>query len=297
MKLKQGDQVFLVAPGGFIKNRSIVDKTVKLLKKWGLHAKTGKHIFKRQGAFAGSDNERLEDLQTALDDPQTKMIWALRGGYGTNRILDSLEFSGFKKNPKIIAGFSDITLLHNKIQKEGFPSWHTLMPVNLDEQIDEEVLKQTYNAFFGKPLHYKFDISPYNKGNFTKIKAPVTGGNLAILYSTLGTPWEVDTRNKILMIEDVGEQLYQIDRMIISMKKAGKFDKLKALLVGQFTSIPENQTSFEQNIEEIILQHTGGENFPVIFNFPVGHIPGNYPVILGKDAVISAENNQLSFSQ
>jgi len=297
MKLKKGDQVFLVAPGGLINNSSIVDQAENLLKKWGLKIKKGNHILKHKGHFAGSDEERAEDLQNALDDPNTKLIWALRGGYGTNRILDRLDFSVFLQNPKMIAGFSDITLLHNNIQKIGFPSWHTFMPINLSSEIDEKVIEQTKNAFFGKKIEYDFPYSSYNKNVKKEVSAPITGGNLAILYSTLGTPWELDTKNKILLIEDIGEALYQIDRMMISMKKAGKLKSLKALVVGQFTDIPQNSPSFDQNYQEIILEHTKAYDYPVYFNFPVGHIQNNYPVILGQKTNIKNKNNKFTFSQ
>ena len=297
MKLKKGDQVYLVAPGGLINNPNIVDKAEELLDHWGLKVKKGKHILKHKGHFAGSDQERAEDLQNALDDRNTKLIWALRGGYGTNRILDRVDFTGFKKNPKMIAGFSDITLLHNKIQNLGFPSWHTFMPVNLSSAIEPNVIEQTKNAFFGKKLEYKFPSSSYNKNPKEEIIAPITGGNLAILYSTLGTPWEVDTKDKILMIEDIGEALYQIDRMMISMEKAGKLSQLKALLVGQFTDIPQNTPSFDQNYQEIILEHTKNYDYPVYFDFPAGHIQNNFPVILGQRASIKNKNNKFTFSQ
>jgi muramoyltetrapeptide carboxypeptidase len=297
MKLQEGDQVFLVAPGSYIKDSSVINEAEKLLRNWNLKIKKGKYIYHKNGHFAGSDKERLEDLQEALNDQQTKLIWAIRGGYGTNRILDQLDFSLFKKNPKILAGFSDITLLHNKIQNLGYPSWHTFMPVNLTENIDPKVINQTYNSFFGKKVSYSFPISSYNTPFNNEIEGIVTGGNLAILYSTLGTPWEVETNDKILMIEDVGEPLYQIDRMMISLKKAEKLAPLKALLVGGFTSIPENDPPFGRNYQEIILEHASEYDFPIIFNFPVGHIKNNYPVILGKKAIVKPGTEKISFIQ
>jgi len=297
MKVKKGDFVYLVAPGGFIKDPSIIHEAEKLLGKWGLKVKKGKHILKKEGHFSGSDKERTEDLQEALNDQETKLIWALRGGYGTNHIVDQLDFTLFKKYPKIIAGFSDITLLHNKIQNLGFPSWHTFMPVNLSLPMDEEVIEQTGNAFFGDPFSYSFPVSTYNRNTKDEMAGIITGGNLSLLYSSLGTPWDINTKDKLLLIEDVGEHLYQIDRMIISMKKAGKFNQLKGLIVGQFTEIPENNPSFNKNYQNIILEHTKEFNFPVIFDFPVGHIQNNYPVIVGKNTLIRKNNNKFTFSQ
>ncbi len=297
MRIKKGDKVFLTAPGGYIKDASIIDKAMELLDSWGLKVEKGKHILKQQGHFSGKDEERASDLQYALDNPEIKLIWALRGGYGTNRILDRLRFDEFIKNPKIIAGFSDITLLHNMIQNLGFPAWHTFMPVNLSAPISKEVIEQTRKAFFGEEVSYYFPLSPYNKNAKKSVKGIITGGNLALLYSTLGTTWEVDTKNKILFIEDVGEQLYQIDRMMISMKKAGKLKHLKALLVGQFTDIPANNPAFHLNVEEIIREHTQEFDFPVFFDFPAGHIQNNYPIILGKEAMIENKNAFHSFTQ
>ncbi len=297
MKLQKGDTVYLTAPGGYIKDASIIEKATQLLEKWGLRVEKGKHIQNRQGHFAGTDEQRTSDLQQALDNSEIKMIWALRGGYGTNRILDRLNFGKFMENTKIIAGFSDITLLHNKIQNLGFPSWHTFMPVNLTKPIPEEVIEQTRKSLFGEKTTFTFPTAASNKNDFNDLEATVTGGNLAILYSTLGTPWEVDTQNKMLLIEDVGEQLYQIDRMIISLKKAGKLDNLKALLVGQFTDIPENDPAFHLSLQEIINEHTKEYNYPVIFDFPVGHVQKNFPVILGEKAILRNKNHKISFLQ
>ncbi len=297
MKIKKADQVYLVAPGGFIKDSSVIEKAEELLQKWGLKTKKGKNILKREGRFAGTDKERLEDLQEVINDEQTKLIWALRGGYGTNRILDQLDFSPLKRSPKIIAGFSDITLIHNKMQNLGFPAWHTFMPVNLSSPIDKEVVNQTKNAFFGKPVEYHFPRSSYTKFDKSQIEGIVTGGNLAILYSALGTSWDIDTTDKILMIEDVGEALYQIDRMIISLKKAGKFDGIKALLVGQFTQIPKNDPAFGQTYQEIIQEHTKDFDFPIIFDFPSGHIQENYPIIFGKKALLKNNRHKITFLQ
>ena len=296
MKLKKGDTVALVAPAGIIKDTGIIDQAEHLLAEWGLKTVVGRHVSNRKEVFAGTDTERLQDLQEALDSPEVKLIWALRGGYGTNRIIDRLDFAKFKQNPKLIAGYSDITILHNKLHNLGYPSIHSIMPVNLNEKISEKILELTRKAFFGEPLHFSFDFSMENT-NFQSVEAVVIGGNLAILYSLLGTNLDVDTTGKILLIEDIGEKLYQIDRMIISMKKAGKFEGIKALLVGQFTDIPQETPGFDRDYRQLIKEHLAEYDFPVIFDVPVGHITENYPLILGKNLLIKNKENTIELIQ
>ena len=296
MQLHNNDLVALVSPAGYLADKDIVSQAQALLKKWGLRSYIGNNALKQHGHFAGTDLQRLEDLQEAMNNPEVKMIWALRGGYGSIRIVDDLDFANFKKHPKIFTGFSDITILHNRIQQVGFESLHAFMPVQLKEKISRKVIRQTKNAWFGRKLNYSFPKSKFTT-NFSEVEAVVTGGNLANLYSVLGTPLDLDMQEKILFIEEVGEQLYQIDRMIIAMKKAGKFNGLKALLVGQFTGIPENQPGFGQSFQEIILEHTAGYDFPVIFDAPVGHITNNYPLMLGRKLSLQATGQQIILSQ
>ncbi len=296
MELKKGDLVALIAPAGQLSDKSVVFDAQNLLEQWGLKAIIGKNALQKQGYFAGTDEQRLYDLQMALDTPEIKMIWALRGGYGTNRIIDKLDFSEFKKHPKIVAGYSDITVLHSKLNQINIPSYHIFMPVNIKENIDKNVIELTRKAIFGENFSYHFQASNYNK-NIKKIIGIPVGGNLAILYSMLGTDLDIDTNNKILFIEDVGEQLYQIDRMIISLKKAGKLDNLKALMVGQFTQIPENEPYFGKNYQEIILEHTKSFDYPIIFDVPTGHITNNYPIIFGKEILIQKDKDDIIISQ
>ncbi len=296
MFLQKNDKVALISPAGPITNRQPVTDAENLLNKWHLQAELGKNALKSQGHFAGSDAERLADLQKALDNPKLKAIWALRGGYGSIRIVDELNFSKFLSRPKLLIGFSDITILHCKLQQLNIPSLHAFMPVQLKDAISEEVLIQTKNAFFGKAFHYSFKPSAYNKLP-QNIEGKIVGGNLANIYSLEGTPINLDTQNKILFIEDVGESLYQIDRMMISLKKAGKLMGLKALVVGQFTDIPDNKPYFGKTYQEIILEHTASYSYPIFFNAPIGHIPNNYPLLLGATLQIEYFANKIVFTQ
>ena len=295
MNLQQNDLVALVSPAGYLSDKLVVDQAIGLLNKWGLRSYVAANALKQFGHFAGTDHERLSDLQAAMDNPEVKMIWALRGGYGSIRIVDQLDFTRFKKQPKLLAGFSDITILHRKFQQEGFESLHALMPVQLKNKISEDVIIQTKKALFDNQVAYRFETNNFTS-DFFEITGQVIGGNLANLYSLLGTNLDFDTRNKILFIEDIGEQLYQIDRMMIALKKAGKLKHLKALVVGQFTDIPDNEPPFGKTLEEIILEHTPS-HIPVIFNAPIGHITDNYPLFLGKKLSITKHNDTIYLKQ
>ena len=295
MYLQNNDLVALVSPAGYLSDQQIVNQTQKLLEKWGLRSYVAPNALKQSGHFAGTDQQRLSDLQAAMNNPEVKMIWALRGGYGSIRIVNQLDFTLFKQNPKLLVGFSDITVLHQKFQQEGFESLHALMPVQLKNKIPKEVIKQTKKAMFENRTSYSFDTNSFTT-DFTEVSGKVIGGNLANLHSLLGTNLDFDTAGKILFIEDVGEQLYNIDRMIIGLKNAGKFDNLKALLVGQFTDIPENKPAFGKTVEEIVLEHIN-PGIPVIFNAPIGHITANYPLIFGKNLTITKQNNTIHLAQ
>ena len=295
MQLQNNDLVALVSPAGYLSDKQAVEQAQSILKKWGLRSYMTPNALKQSGHFAGTDQQRLSDLQYAMDNPEVKMIWALRGGYGSIRIVDQLDFNLIKKYPKLLVGFSDISILHLKFQQEGFESLHAIMPVQFKNKIPKEVIKQTKKALFENKISYSFDTNSFTT-DFTEVSGKVTGGNLANLYSVLGTNSDFDTAGKVLFIEDVGEQLYNIDRMIIALKKAGKFNNLKALLVGQFTDIPENKPAFGKSVEDIILEHVPS-GIPVIFNAPIGHITANYPLILGKKLFITKHNNTIYLCQ
>ena len=295
MNLQRNDLIALVSPAGYLADKQVIDEAINLLNKWGLRSYVGPNALKQYGHFSGTDQERLSDLQAAMDHPEVKMIWALRGGYGSIRIVDQLDFTQFRKHPKLLVGFSDITILHQKLQEQGFESLHALMPVQLKDKISKDVIRQTKMALFDNHVSYQFKINPFTT-DFKQVSGQVIGGNLANLYSLLGTNLDFDTNDKILFIEDVGEQLYQIDRMMIALKKAGKLKPLKALLVGQFTDIPDNNPAFGKSVEEIILEHTDS-SIPIVFNAPIGHITDNYPLILGKNISITKQNDTIHLSQ
>jgi len=280
--LQKGDTIMILAPAGVTKDTVAVEQAIVLLKKWGLNAKLGKNLYNRHFKFAGTDAERLADFQSALDDDTIKAIWCARGGYGAIRILDDLDFTKFKKNPKWIIGFSDITAFHNEIHNMGIETMHGIMPLTYkpDDKEQRYAIKSLKKAFFGKRVKYRVAESDYNReGN---AEAVVVGGNLSLVYSMLGSTSQIDVSGKILYLEEVGEALYHIDRMMISLKRAGYFKNCKGLIIGGMSGIKTEPSEFGMTYEEIILDAVKAYDFPVAFDFPAGHITDNRTVILGR---------------
>ena len=291
--LKAGDTVAIVAPSGILKNRNDeVARAVALLESWGLHAVVGKHVFSKDDHFAGTDEERCEDFQKALDDPKISAIWCARGGYGTVRILDKLDYTKFKKNPKWLIGYSDITALHNQFHNEGFQSIHALMCVSLTKDLNDiaYTVETFKSALFGKPMGYDLDYSTYNKlGN---AKGQLVGGNLTILHTMLGSKTSIDTSGKILFIEEIGEYKYHIDRMLQSLKRAGYFDHCAGLLVGDMSKMRKNTTPWGTSVEQLILDALSEYDFPIAFGMPAGHEKNNYALILGKEIELNVAGDK-----
>lgn len=266
--LQKGDQVALISPSGKVEETRIKE-AVKLLEKWGLKVKFGNHSFNTFNKLAGKDQDRLSDLQWALDDSSIKAVFCTRGGYGLVRIVDKVNWSKFTDKPKLIIGFSDVTVLHNQIHLLGFRTLHAPMP-NSYETTPNVVLDELHKALFN--ANYQYDL-PLFKSN------KVVGGNLAIVYSLLGTNSDINTDEKILFLEDIGEYAYQIDRMMHGLKKAGKLKNLKGLALGYFTNIKDDNFGF--TIKEIVENLTSEYNYPIIYDVKVGHEDENYPLFLG----------------
>jgi muramoyltetrapeptide carboxypeptidase len=296
--LKAGDTVAIVAPSGILKDRTDeIELAQALLKSWGLNYVVGEHVFSKDNHFAGTDDERCEDFQKALDDPKINAIWSARGGYGTIRILDKLDYTKFKKNPKCIIGYSDITALHNQIHNEGFQSIHAMMCVSLSE--DNKGLDETITTFkealFGKPLYYTLEGSTYNRTG--TVTAPIVGGNLTVLHTMLGSKTTIDVSGKILFIEEIGEYEYHIDRMLQSLKRAGYFDNCKGLIVGDITKVRKNTTAWGKPVQQLILDALSGYDFPIAFNMPAGHEKDNRAMIFGRtvELKVGKDRSELKF--
>jgi muramoyltetrapeptide carboxypeptidase len=290
--LKQGDYVGIVAPARKISEAELLP-SIKILQSWGLKVKLGKHIYAAQHQFAGNDDIRRTDMQTMLDDAEVKAIFSARGGYGIVRIIDGLDFSFFKKHPKWICGYSDVTVFHSHVHMHtGIETLHCTMPINFDKDAESSALLK--KALFGGTLSYKCHANSLNKNG--EGEGIIVGGNLSLLYALASTPSDIDTQDKILFLEDLDEYLYHIDRMMIQLKRAGKLSGLKGLIVGSFSEMKDNTISFGKTAEEIIADTVKEYGYPVCFGFPAGHDNRNYPIFLGRKAKLSvAKEASLSF--
>lgn len=257
---------------------------ISVFNSWGLEVLESQNLRAVHHQFCGTDQQRTESLQWALDNNEVKAIICFRGGYGTVRILDNIDYSNFIQNPKWIVGYSDVTALHNKINQLGIQSLHATMPVNFKEN-SEAALETLKNALFGSNYSIECDYNTNNKLGITK--GELVGGNLSILYSLSGTKFDIDTTDKILFIEDLDEYLYHIDRIMWNLKLSGKLENLAGLIIGGMTDMHDNDTPFGSNVIEIILEAVKDYNFPVCFDFPAGHIDDNRALVLGREHQLS----------
>lgn len=280
--LQKGDKIAIVSTARKIE-LSEITPAVDLLKNSGFVVEMGRSIGAVQDQFAGNDELRAKDFQNFLDDATIKAIVCARGGYGTMRIIDRLDFSAFKKYPKWIVGYSDITVLHSHLQQVvRVKSIHGTMPINFPKENKNEAVETLLSALTGKlSLHEYKTENPLNRKGMAK--GVLVGGNLSLLYALQGSKTDIDTAGKILFIEDLDEYLYHIDRMMLSLKRAGKFEKLKGLIVGGMTDMKDNTVPFGKTAEQIILDTVKEFNFPVCFDFPAGHIENNLALIMGQD--------------
>jgi muramoyltetrapeptide carboxypeptidase len=287
--LKIGDTIAIVAPAGILKGRqATIQKAIKLAESWGLEVVLGKNVFNQNNHFAGTDEERCQDFQEALDDINIKAIWSARGGYGSVRILDKLDFTKFKIHPKWVIGYSDITAFHNHIHNLGVETIHGMMATSLEQKPEEimNTISSFKKSLFGKALSYTVASSKYNRTFVSKeIKGQLIGGNLSILTSMLGSKSQLNTENKILFIEEIGEYKYSIDRMLQSLKRADYFANVKAVIVGDMSLIKKNSTQWGSSIEQLILDVVPAE-IPVLFNFPAGHEADNRALIFGRNVEV-----------
>jgi muramoyltetrapeptide carboxypeptidase len=285
--LSEGDLVYIVSPAKSIEAQHI-NHAKKTLEDWGYKVEISKYASNRCNYFSGSDNERLSDLQKVLDDPKVKAIVCARGGYGSVRILDQLNWSGFKMHPKWIVGFSDITVFHLRCAILGIMSLHATMPLNFSSN-SKEALSTLDAALSGKKFEINAPPSSLNKEGLASGK--LIGGNLSIIFSLLGTQERFEFEEGILFLEDLSEQLYHLDRMFLALKKAGAFNKINGLIVGGMTDLKDTTPSFGMTYEEIILEKMEGIAIPICFNFPSGHIDDNRAMILG--APVELEVNSI----
>jgi muramoyltetrapeptide carboxypeptidase len=282
--LKEGDLISIVTPASHIE-QDVVLQAVKMLQESGFRVTLGEHVFTRSGPFAGSDNERLEDIQKATDDPEVKAVLCSRGGYGMSRIVDRIEFSSLKRHPKWYVGYSDITSLHLWLNAVcGIVSLHAEMPLNYSNPDCSSLCYDTMvRALKGEPEPVIWKSS--GEASFT-VTGPVFGGNISLIYSLNGTPAQPDTEGAILFIEEIGEKFYHLDRMLTAMRMTGMMNNLAALVVGGMEKITEGEHVFNQTVEEVVMNVAGGFGYPVLFNFPAGHISDNRAIYMGRHALL-----------
>ena len=296
--LKSGDTIAIIAPSGVLNNRNqAIENAKKLIIEWGLVPIIGNNIYKKNYHFAGNDKERFDDLQWAFDHKNIKAIWCARGGYGSIRIVDKLNFDQFKKHPKWLIGYSDITVLHNKLNNLGFETIHGMMAVNMEENQKEiiESIESLKNCLFGKLKSYHINNNKYNR--IGKSSGILVGGNLTLLASQLGSNSEIDTKNKILFIEEIGEYKYHIDRMLQSLKRAGFFDNCNGVIIGDMSEIKINSPSWGSSVNELIYDVLKPYKFPISFGIQSGHLKHNKSLIFGRniDLDVKASKTIISF--
>jgi len=285
--LKAGDKIGIVSTARKISLKELVP-AMQILRSWELEPVVGETIGHEHHQFAGDDKTRAADFQKMLDNPEIRAIICARGGYGTVRIVDRLDFSAFRQQPKWIIGFSDITVLHAHISSNfSTESLHATMPVSFTEN-SGRALESLRKALFGKSLHYTVDSHPLNIAGHAE--GVLTGGNLSVLYSLAGSASEIDTSGKILFLEDLDEYLYHIDRMMMNLFRSGKFTGLSGLIIGGMTRMNDNEIPFGKSAEEIIFGLVKELNIPVCFGFPAGHISDNHALIIGRNVSLQIDN-------
>jgi len=277
--LKKGDTIGIVAPAGYMPFEKM-EACVNMLQDWGYTVKLGETAHSSSANyFSGTDAERLADLQQMLDSKEIKAIFCARGGYGVSRIVDELDFKRFRKNPKWVIGYSDITVLHAHLySKFGIASLHAPMAAAFNEG-ENEFIASLRKALEGEKAHYS--CGPHELNRTGEAVGRLVGGNLTLLAHLVGTPSDANTKKKLLFIEDVGEYLYNIDRMLLQLKRAGKLDRIAGLIVGGFTDTKDTERPYGSTVEEIIYDQVKTYRFPVCFGFPVSHETENYALKIG----------------
>ena len=281
--LKKGDRIAIACPAGYMPKEK-AQTCIATLQQWGFEVMVGNTLgSKSKNYFSGTDEIRLNELQAMLDDKSIKAILCGRGGYGVSRIIDQLDFTRFKKNPKWIIGFSDITLLHAHINRNlKIATLHAPMAAAFNNgENKNEFINSLHKALVGKKAKYVCKADPFNK--LGEAKGELVGGNLTLITHLIGTKSDINTKNKILFIEDIGELIYSTDRMLHQLKRSGKLTNLAALIVGGFSDVKDTERPFGKKVKELIKDILQDYDYPVCFDFPVGHKKENYALKIGGD--------------
>lgn len=294
--LQPGDTIGITCPAGAVL-MSEMQHMIQTLEHWGFRVKLGKTVGTQFGKFSATDAERLADVQQMLNDSSIQAILFGRGGYGVVRIIDDVDFTTFMKNPKWLLGYSDITCFHSHVQAQlSVCTIHGHM-LGGYQPAQKDVLstQSIYDALTGKP--HAFHIDPHYMNRVGQSSGTLCGGNLALLSDLIGTPSDIDTRGKILLIEDIAEYKYNIDRMMWQLLRAGKLNELAGMLVGGFTDTLDNEIPFGMTAYEIVLEKVKDFTYPVCFNFPVGHQPNNVALKLGITVQLSVTDQAVTLTE
>lgn len=295
--LKKGDTIGLLAPAGFMPLEKM-EACITTLETWGYQVRLGQTTQSNSlNYFSGTDEERLKDLQLMLDDKNIAAVFCARGGYGLSRIIDDISFKKIKKHPKWVIGFSDITVLHMHLYTRfGISSLHAPMAAAFNEgEFENPYILSLKGALEGKKADYNCAHHPFNLPG--KAEGELVGGNLSLLAHLCGTRSDVDTKNKILFLEDIGEYLYSIDRMLLQLKRSGKFKKLAGLVIGGFTDMKDTERPFGKTIHEIIREKVKDAAYPVCYDFPVSHGKENYALKIGVEYQLNVEADTVSLKE
>ncbi len=293
--LKKGDCIGITCPAGYMPAEK-AQVCIGTLQSWGFDVMVGKTLgSKSKNYFSGTDDERRDEMQALLDDENIQAIICGRGGYGIGRIIDQLDFTKFKKKPKWIIGFSDVTVLHSHLfTKIKVASLHAPMAAAFNEG-ENEFIDSIKKSITGKKAKYISDAHPFNKTGIAS--GQLVGGNLSLLTHLIGTPSDINTKNKILFVEEIGEQIYSSDRMFYQLKRSGKLDHLAGLIIGGFTEVKDTDRPFGKSIYEAIREITVDYEFPIAFGFPVSHETENYALKVGVEYSLSVTKNKTRLSE
>jgi len=289
--LKTGDTILIIGTAR-ARNKDQVEPAIAILKSWGLNVELGKNLYKKNHQFAGTDEQRAADLQWAINHKTAKAILIAGGGYGTLRIIDAVNFNALKKNPKWFIGYSDTTIIQARLQTLKIANIHGTMAFQFVK--NKEATHSIKTLLFGEKISYSFSKNKLNR--IGKTEGEIVGGNLSLIYALSGSADDTEPKNKILFIEDLDEQLYHIDRMMLQLKRSGKLKNLKGLIVGGMTDMKDNAIPFGKTAYEIIFDAVKEYNYPVCFDFPAGHIEKNMALYLGKKAKLNVTKTKVELN-
>ena len=289
--LQVGDRVAVIAPAGLV-DRDKTERAIAIIESWGLRVSRGEHLYERHGIFAGMDGQRLADLQGALDDSSIKAVIYARGGYGMSRIIADVDFNALREEPKWVLGYSDITVLHLFINcKAGISTLHGEMPLNYHKSAGSPSLGTLRRVLFEGALDYEWETGPMREGTAAGL---IVGGNLSLISNLMGTGIREYLEGNILFIEERGEYLYSLDRMISGLALAGVLEKLKGLIVGGLTGMKESDVRYACGVNDIIMDSVSGYGYPLAFGFPAGHIKDNRALVTGAPVSFDVSGGRAS---